>query len=389
MTTTRSTSPLSLRLKAALCILALAGLAACGGGGGDSSSASSSGSGSSSSGSDSSSSSGSDSSSSSDCSSQTTEGAKLTCLANAFLATLSSSQQSSVVYALTSSNATNYWSNLPTTLVTRHGIALKDLSATAKTAAEALIAAALSSQGQTTMTGERAADGYLAQYQSSGYGQDLYYISFLSSTSSSSTSTMPSASPWILEFTGHHYTFLASVDGDIIGLTPNFVGVEPRAQFTYNGTAYQPMLSRHDTLLAMLNGLSSTQLSSAKLSQAYDDVLVGPQKDGNYPSTQQGLAVSALSDSQKALVKAAIASYASDANGTGQYDAYTTDSAINGTYIAWASYSDLSTKGSYVRIDGPGVWIEFSVQSGIVLSDNHYHSIWRDKSLDYGGNFSF
>lgn len=378
---------LRLRLKSALCILTLASLAACGGGGGgDSSSTASSGSGS---GSGSGTDSGSGGSSSSDCSTSSSEGAKLTCLANAFLATLSSSQQSSVVYAMTSANATKYWSNLPTTLVARHGIALKDLSSTAKTAAEALIAAALSSQGQTTMTGERAADGYLAQYQSSGYGQDLYYISFLSSTSSSSTSTMPSSSPWILEFTGHHYTFLASVDGDVIGLTPNFVGVEPRAKFTYNGTSYQPMLSRHDTLLAMLNGLSSTQLAAAKLSQAYDDVLVGPQKDGNYPSTQQGLAVSGLSDSQKALVKAAIASYASDANGTGQYDAYVTDSAINSSYIAWASYSDLSTKGSYVRIDGPGVWIEFSVQSGIVLSDNHYHSIWRDKSLDYGGNFSF
>jgi hypothetical protein len=138
----------------------------------------------------------------------------------------------------------------------------------------------------------------------------------------------------------------------------------------------------------MLNGLSSTELASAKLPQAYDDLLVGPQKDGQYPSTQQGLAISALSTAQKALVKAAINSYAADAN-NGQAAAYTTDAALNNTYIAWASYSDLATKGSYVRIDGPKVWIELSVQSGIVFKDNHYHSIWRDKEQDYGGNLTF
>ncbi len=242
-----------------------------------------------------------------------------------------------------------------------------------------LLNAALTSSGQTTMTELLAADDQLAA-SASGYGSGLYYISFLGTPSTSS--------PWILEFTGHHYTFLASVNGSYVSMTPNFVGVEP-VTWTASGTTHTPMGTRHDALLAMLNGLSSTQLASAKLSQAYDDVLVGPQKDGTFPSTASGIAVSGLSSSQQALVKAAIASYASDANGTGQYDAYVTDTALASTYISWASYSDLSTKGSYVRIDGPRVWIEFIVQSGIVFSANHYHSIWRDKTYDYGGNFSF
>lgn len=164
------------------------------------------------------------------------------------------------------------------------------------------------------------------------------------------------------------------------------MGVEP-ISFTSSGTTVQAMATRQQALLAMLSGLSSTQLASAKIS-GISDLVVGPQEDGNYP-TQSGLAVSSLSDTQKALVKAAIATYASDANGTGQYDAYTTDTALASTTIAWSNYSDLATKGSYVRIDGPRVWIEFSVQAGVVLSANHYHSVWRDKTYDYGGNFSF
>lgn len=305
----------------------------------------------------------------------------MTCLANAFLGTLSTSQQSSVIYSLTSSNATDYWSNLPAAMATRHGMALSSMTTDQKTAAMALINGALTSSGQTYVTNILAADDYLnANGGGSTYGSGNYYVSFLGTPSTTGA--------WILEFTGHHYTYLYSINSSnsAVSLTPNFVGVEP-VSFTSNGSTIQAMASRQQALLAMLDGLSSTELASAEIT-GISDLVVGPQEDGNFPS-QSGLAVSGLSDTEKALVKAAIASYADDANGTGQYDAYTTDTALNSTYISWANYSDLATKGSYVRIDGPRVWIEFSVQGGVVLSANHYHSIWRDKTYDYGGNFSF
>ncbi|WP_348753002.1 DUF3500 domain-containing protein [uncultured Aquincola sp.] len=320
---------------------------------------------------------------STDCSASTTQGAKLLCLATAFRATLSSSQLASVSYTLSASNATQHWSNLPVSIVARNGLALSSLGSTAKAAAEALLTAALSTQGQTTATELRAADGVLANY-ASGYGQDLYYISFLGTPSATS--------PWILQFTGHHYTVNISVNSSntAVSATPMFVGVEPTSWTASDGSSHAPMASRRNALLAMLQGLDATQLATAKLSQAYDDLLVPPQKDGKFPSTAQGLSVSALSDAQRALVKAAILSYAGDEQGNGQAEAYTTDEALKATTIAWASVSDLATRGSYVRIDGPSVWIEFSVQGGIVFNaQNHYHSIWRDKQLDYGGNFSF
>ncbi len=292
---------------------------------------------------------------------------------------MSSSELAAVSYELSASNATDFWSNLPTDFVQRHGLALADLSAVSKAAAEQLLSAALTSQGQQTMADLRLADDYLGAYRS-GYDADLYYLSFLGTPSASS--------PWVLEFTGHHYTFLASVNGGAVSLTPNFVGVEP-VSFSSGGTSYQPMEGRRQALLAMLQGLDASQLAGAKLSQAYDDLLVGPQHDGEFPSTPSGLAVAGLDASQRARVAAAIESYACDARDTGQDSAYSTDAALDETYIAWASYSDLATRGSYVRIDGPRVWIELSVQNGIVFSANHYHSIWRDKTLDYGGNFAF
>lgn len=383
MTPNRTSSSRWLLLAIPLGAVALSvGIAACGGSSGDDSSSASSSSDSTTT-TTTTTTTDSTSTTSTDCGTSTTQGAKLLCLANAFRATLSSTQLSAVTYSLTASNATQHWSNLPVSLVARNGLAMSSLGSTAKAAAEALVTAALSTQGQTTATELRAADAYLGNY-ASGYGQDLYYISFLGTPSASS--------PWIIQFTGHHYTVNISVDSSnsAVSATPMFVAVEPTSWTGSDGTAHAPMASRRNALLAMLQALDSTQLATAKLSQAYDDLVAPPQKDGNFPTTAQGLAVSALSDAQRALVKTAILSYAADEQGTGQAEAYTTDEALNATTIAWASVSDLATRGSYVRIDGPRVWIEFSVQNGVVFNtQTHYHSIWRDKQLDYGGNFTF
>ena len=48
----------------------------------------------------------------------------------------------------------------------------------------------------------------------------------------------------------------------------------------------------------------------------------------------------------------------------------------------------MTEKGDYIRIDGPSVWIEFSMQNGIVLSGAHPHAVWRDKQTDYAGTTS-
>jgi hypothetical protein len=56
------------------------------------------------------------------------------------------------------------------------------------------------------------------------------------------------------------------------------------------------------------------------------------------------------------------------------------------TYIAYAGTPALMTENDYIRIDGPSVWIEISMQPGRSLEGIHPHSVWRDKLLDYGGN---
>ncbi len=315
----------------------------------------------------------------SDCSSIADQTELMVCLSHNMLSTLTDDELDDVIYQLDETYATQYWSNLPASMATRIGIQFSDMSSETYAAAEALLNAALSAQGQETMSELRAADEYLGNY-SGGYGEDYYYVSFLGEPSTSDA--------WLLEFTGHHYTFFAAYNGEPTSLTPNFVAVEP-VSWEEDGETHQPMERHRAAFQAMFDALGSSELAEAEMSRSYGDVLVGPQEDGDFPSTPEGLSVAGLTDAQRDLVIAVIDAYAGDAAESSQLDAYTTDEALDETYIAWSGDVELQSNGNYARVDGPGVWIEFSVQNGVIFNDPHYHTIWRDKELDYGGNFDF
>ena len=69
----------------------------------------------------------------------------------------------------------------------------------------------------------------------------------------------------------------------------SFRGVEPFSTFTWNSTSNQPLQQEQTAFAAMLTGLSSSNLATAKLSQTYSDLVAGPQQDGNFPSTAVGV----------------------------------------------------------------------------------------------------
>lgn len=314
----------------------------------------------------------------SDCSTTSDQVELMKCLSDNLLSTLTDEELDSILYDLTEENATEYWSNLPLN-IERNGIELTDLSEESQAEAETLFEAALTMNGVETMEGLRTADQYLSENATPGevYGYTRYALSFMGTPSLTE--------PWIIELTGHHYTFFASFEGASVGLTPYFVAVEPIA-FEQDGVDYDPMARHKDALVDMFESLTDEQTTASELTEVYDDLLAGPQEDNVYPSTPEGLAVSELSDEQRELVAAVIAAYSDDAE-TEQTANYTTEDNLDLTYIAWSGSTDIATQGSYARIDGPNVWIEFTVQAGAAFDDNHYHSIWRDKELDYGGNF--
>lgn len=316
-----------------------------------------------------------------DCSTATTVAAKVACLAEAFKATLTATQIASLQISFTKANAIK-WSNLPGGVSIRNGIEFSTLTATQLAAANAVIAAAsgtTADEGFSEFTQIRAADDYLGTLGGGGYSAGKYIIAFLGTPSTTGT--------WMLQFGGHHYAQNITFNGgNVVSITPSHQGVEPTS-WTSNGLTYAPLKAEYDAMKAMLASLSAAELTSAKLSATFSDVLLGPNKDGQFPATKQGLAVSSLTNAQKQLVLNAMKPWlqdADDATGAAMLALY--ESELNSTYIAYSGNATLTVNADYVRIDGPSVWIEFVCQSGVVVKNQiHYHTVFRDHTRDYNG----
>lgn len=304
---------------------------------------------------------------------------------------LTSTQQSTVQLAWTL-DAARRWSNLPAAMVARNGVKWGNLTATQQAAAAALIKTALSDSGSSLQSGLQAADDYLAANGGgSTYGNGNYYLAFLGTPSPSGF--------WILQITGHHLTWNLAFNGSYKSPTPLFLGIEPKGAFTQNGVAYDPMAAQRSAMANL--GAALTTYPSAQLSGTYSDLLFGANGSGGtdaacprtYASvTTHGIAYSALSSSDQALAQAAIRAYV-DTQATEYANdllgAYLSADALAQTYVAYAGSGTVTANGNYFRIEGPRLWIEFSVQRGVIFtSDIHYHTIWRDKFGDYGGKCS-
>jgi hypothetical protein len=312
--------------------------------------------------------------------------------ANAFIATLTTAQQATLINAYTAANAIK-WSNLPCGSQCRIGLQLSNLTTAQQTAALAVVQAAtgtVAGDGFNEIQQIRAADDNLnTGGGGNGYNNGIYFIAFAGTPSLTGS--------WQLEFGGHHLaTNITYGNGQVKGATPKFEGTEPLTFTTTTaavfpiGTVCAPLSNEASSMLAMLNGLTTAQKTTAHLTQTFSDVLLGPNTDGQFPATKVGLAVSTLTAAQQALVVEAMRPWVQDSDDATAASLMTTyTNQLAGTYISYAGTGNLTTNGDYVRIDGPNAWIEFVCQTGVVYRTQiHYHSVWRDHARDYGGNFS-
>jgi hypothetical protein len=225
------------------------------------------------------------------------------------------------------------------------------------------------------------ADDFLKNNTSSlGFASGNYHIAFVGTPAATGT--------WELYFGGHHLAFGATYkDGAMVGATPSFRGVEPFVTFHEDGRDNAPLAQEHAALAAMLVALSGEERAKASLAETYTDIVVGAQRDENFPSARVGVRVGDLSEAQRELVIRAIETYVGDvpaADAERILANYVTELPV--TYIAYSGAPELGTANDYVRIDGPSLWIELSMQPGRAVPGIHPHSVWRDRKSDYGGN---
>ncbi|HEY0240910.1 MAG TPA: DUF3500 domain-containing protein [Friedmanniella sp.] len=299
---------------------------------------------------------------------------------NAFLATLDASTRAKVVYAFTDNQSRQTWSNYPAAQVPRKGVALSTLGDASRAAALAVVKTMLSAQGYSQVQTVQAADDWLNQNSTSGnsgFGSDTDYFIAVYGT--------PSATdPFMVQFGGHHLARNYTYKGTTASITPDFTGTEPKT-FTVGSTTVEPLKEKAGTLFAAFDSLSADQDAQAKLSAKVDDILMGPGVDSGKFPTSEGVQVSSLSADQQKLVLAAIAAWVDDAApGEAASLLKTYESQLGSTRIAYATSKTVDGEDTYLRIDGPRVWIELVNTRSQSTPNVHYHGVWRDKTDDYG-----
>ena len=316
--------------------------------------------------------------------------AKTVAAANDFLATLSPAEKAKVSFAFNSSQKTTGWSNLPTGIFQRNGLRLGDLSQRQRSAALTLVASALSRDGYQKVTDIMNGDEVLKNAgggQTGGrqgaparggqrgggvrFGLDEYYIALLGAPST--------ASPWMIQFGGHHLAINVTMAGSANVMTPSLPAAQP-AKYTMNGQTIRPLGKENDKGFELINALTPEQQKQAILNYQVRDLVLGPGEDGKVIQPE-GIAGSALNANQQAM----LLDLAHEWVGILNDDAANAKMAelranIQRTYFAWSG----ATKNgglAYFRIQGPTVVIEYAPQQGDL---DHIHTIYRDPTNDYG-----
>ena len=331
--------------------------------------------------------------------------------ANRFLESLDAQQRARVLYAFDDEQQRARWSNFPTAVVPRGGLALKDLNEAQRSAAMALVAAALSPQGfekvQQIMAGDEVLKVTEADRPPPGpgsgpppgappegkppfpggkppfdgrnlFGQDLYYVSLLGKPSASQ--------PWALQFGGHHLALNLTMTGAQGVLTPSLTAAQPAA-YESQGKTIRPLGRENDKAFALLNSLDQDQRQKAVLNYRVPDLVLGPGHDGQ-TIQPEGLQASAMTESQRALLLDLIAEWAtivSDTFSAARMASLRAD--LDRTFFAWSGPTSVSpgkNGSSYYRIQGPKLVIEYAPQGQRDDPSTHVHTMYRDPTNDYG-----
>jgi hypothetical protein len=309
-----------------------------------------------------------------------TAASRITGSANAFLSSLDPKQRQSVLFAFDDPQQRVRWSNLPTTMVTRAGLSMKDLTAAQRSAALALVASVLSKRGFEKVQQIMEADGMLKRNEGNNpmFGEDLYYISILGTPSP--------AQPWMLQFGGHHLALNVTIAGERGVLTPTLTGAQP-ALYTAKGRTVRPLSAESDRALALLNALDEGQRKQAILSFRLADLVLGPGQDGK-TIQPEGLRASSMNEQQRALLLDVIAEWAGIVHESAAAARMAELKAdIGETWFAWSgpvTANPGSNITAYYRIQGPHLVIEYAPQRLGGDPALHVHTMYRDPTNDYG-----
>lgn len=309
-----------------------------------------------------------------------------------FLTTLSEDQAKQVLISMEDSARTN-WTNLPLGLAPRAGLRYGDLSENSKIAFHKVLSSILSSQGYLKTFAIMQVDDILhelfeIQFQQGKVNErSMEFIRKLNWDYGNyylAIAGHPDEDVWGLKFEGHHLSLNITAAGDLISMTPLFMGSDPALVEATQYAGLRPLSKEEDYGFWLINALDETQKAKATLSEKVPgDIITSPDRP-QWLEEFRGIKGSELNDGQQKILHYLIEEYIGnlDHQKAEEYLSKLHKSGMESIYFAWiGSYEPM--KAHYYIIHSPDFLIEYD-NVGFLDNANHIHSIWREKGNDFG-----
>jgi hypothetical protein len=294
--------------------------------------------------------------------------------ARMFLATLDPAQKAKAVLPFNSEERFR-WFYTP---VSRKGIPLRELNASQRQAALALVRAGLSEKGYTKAETIRKLEAVLGELEGrSGPGRDpdLYFFTFFGEPAANGA--------WGWRYEGHHcsqnWTIL---NGRPIGSSPQFFGANPAEVREGPMKGTRALSAEEDLARALVKSLSAVERAEAVLSAtAPRDILTSNQRQAAIQE-DRGVAYSKLSKDQQGTLLALIEEYLGAqprAEARQRLDRIR-QAGFDQIKFAWMGGLEKG-QGHYYRVQGSTFLIEYDNTQN---NANHIHCVWRDFNGDWG-----
>lgn len=261
----------------------------------------------------------------------------------------------------------------------RPGLALVELDAVQRQAVEGLLVAALGPDAAARVGKVRELDTVLREMaEARGERADhrnalLYDLAIFGEPSA--------ASPWALRFEGHHVSATVVSDGaGNFGLTPAFLGANPRRVPEGPRAGAEALREREDAARALFRALDAEQRAAARVAAEPPRDLLLPPGAALQPPKPSGVRGDALTAEQRVLLETLLRSVAADLNpdlggGAPLEDAL---AHLDATWFAWSGSAEPGALHGF-QIRTPRFFYEWTTTQG---DANHVHACLRDLERD-------
>jgi hypothetical protein len=282
-----------------------------------------------------------------------------------YLNSLDESQRTKSTYAFNDPELTRWHWTTPQNF-SRNGLPLREMDASQRDAAFALLQTSLSAYGL-----QKSLD-IISLQNDLGNDPELYYVTVFGT---------PGVEPWGWRWEGHHLSRRFNVIKGKLSVTPFFLGAWP----TVNNAGLKAMEREEWAARELVTSLDESQRSMAIFQQdapgrhfTQNDAYVAPLE-------RIGIPASSLDANRQALIMEIIHKYLDtlpDLVAAPHLDRLQAAGLENITF-AWAGSLE-AQRPHYYRLQGPTFLMEHDNSRN---RGTHIHSVWRDFAEDFGQGF--